>query len=105
MVRKTLGVELDVEDIAITAMAPGVVDTPMQKSMRGQSIQDFPVAGYFSELERNQQLASADIVANFMVWLLLHTSRKQYAEKELWDFFNAKHRALWKNWRDEFQNY
>lgn len=101
MARRVFSAELDVNDLAVSALAPGYVDTPMQKSMRSQRIEDFPATQYFSGLAENNQLLSPALVADFMGWLLLDTSTEQYAAVELWDMLNAEHQLHWRTWKTQ----
>jgi NAD(P)-dependent dehydrogenase (short-subunit alcohol dehydrogenase family) len=49
------------------ALAPGVVDTPMQALVRSTPIEDFPAGDRFRRLHRQGGLNSPDWVARFIL--------------------------------------
>ena len=65
---RTVGLEQAGRGRAIVAaIAPGVVDTPMQSEIRGTSRSDFPTVGHFHELHDDGILVSPDNAAQ-RIW-------------------------------------
>lgn len=62
---RTVGKELSERgrDIKVMAIAPGVVDTPMQDRIRTVDPEHLPNVGRFHELKRNDELRDPDLVA------------------------------------------
>lgn len=46
--------------LKIASLAPGVIDTQMQETIRGVSVEDFPHVGRFLDLKKEGQLSSPD---------------------------------------------
>jgi benzil reductase ((S)-benzoin forming) len=47
----------------VKSIAPGVVDTPMQKQIRSSDETDFPQVSHFRNLHKNQELSSPEEIA------------------------------------------
>lgn len=58
--------------IRFFALAPGVVDTDMQESIRGASEASFSQLGRFKDLKDNQKLSKPSEVAEKIIYLLDH---------------------------------
>lgn len=74
--------------IVAAALRPGVVDTPMQALIRGQSEQDFPPVQRFRQLHAHGQLSDPEQVGGFMAWLLEDTDPELFA-REPWSLPQA----------------
>lgn len=74
--------ELEARDIAAGSLRPGVVDTPMQALIRGQSAENFPQVAAFRALKDNGELASPEAVATFARRVLCNTNRALYESRE-----------------------
>ena len=59
------------------AVAPGVVDTPMQAEVRAASPEDFPAVGRFEEIDRTGAWNSPAWVADHLLGLLAGTWRPE----------------------------
>ena len=70
---RTVGAELDRRgrDTKVLAIAPGVVDTPMQDHIREMDEEHFPKVERFRSLEREGELRDPDSVAD-RIWALAH---------------------------------
>lgn len=55
------------EGIQVISMAPGVIDTPMQETIRGASKEAFPNLDRFLDLKANNALTSPDDVAKRII--------------------------------------
>ena len=60
-------------DLLCYSIAPGVVDTGMQKTIRRQKLQDFPAVEKFRYLAANNQWNSPDWVADHLLGILAGT--------------------------------
>lgn len=56
--------------VRITSIAPGVIDTSMQQTIRGQAPTAFPAVDRFQEMHRSGQLAAAPEIAARLLRLL-----------------------------------
>lgn len=74
--------ELQDKNIYIGSVLPGVVDTPMQSTVRQLSTEDFPDVENFKALKRFNKLIPAEKVADFLEWLLLHATNEDFSHKE-----------------------
>ncbi|MBP6018320.1 MAG: SDR family NAD(P)-dependent oxidoreductase [Burkholderiaceae bacterium] len=57
-------VQAENHDVRIVALAPGVIDTDMQSTIRGTQTSDFPNVDRFVQMHQHGQLASATTIAN-----------------------------------------
>lgn len=92
MLYRMFNVEL--HDVAVGSIRPGVVDTPMQALIREQAPERFPDVDRFRRLQAEGQLRSPADVASFIGWLLTETPSDAFAAEE-WDIGNAAHTANW----------
>lgn len=63
--------ELAERGILVGSARPGVVDTPMQETIRGLSAEAFPAVNRFRRLKSDGALLAPTTVARFLAWLLL----------------------------------
>lgn len=61
--------------IRVFSVAPGIVDTNMQKSIRAADPKDFPLLDKFTGYKTNNQLTSADSVAKKILEIVEHPER------------------------------
>ncbi|KEO74454.1 SDR family NAD(P)-dependent oxidoreductase [Anditalea andensis] len=57
------------------ALSPGIIDSPMQESIRSADPSDFSKVGVFRDYKNSQQLASPEDVAEKVVYLIDHVER------------------------------
>lgn len=70
MYTRVLKQEQSAHGIRVAALAPGIVDTDMQSSIRASDPQDFPALSKFQEFHTKGQLASpADVAARILDYL------------------------------------
>lgn len=86
--------QLECEEIAFASVMPGIVDTPMQGTIRNATAMDQQKHDFFVKLHNQQQLVTVDTVALFLTWLLLDIEHKQFSAEE-WDIYNKSHHAAW----------
>lgn len=51
------------------SVAPGIIDTDMQESIRGQKPENFPMVEKFREIKRNESFSTPEFVANHVLQL------------------------------------
>jgi NAD(P)-dependent dehydrogenase (short-subunit alcohol dehydrogenase family) len=84
MVYRLLAEELAGRGIAVGSLRPGVVDTPMQALIRGQSETDFPDVARFRALKTDAALTTPQRVAEFVLAVLERTDDGRFSAQE-WD--------------------
>ena len=89
MMYRCLDLELREAGIRVGSVRPGVVDTPMQDTVRGSSPDAFPDLSRFIELKESGTLVLPEHVASYLVKLLTEVEADAFAEKE-WDFRDHK---------------
>ena len=55
----------------VYALAPGVIDTPMQEQIRSSSVADFSAHGKFVDLKANNELYSPEEAVERLLQLLI----------------------------------
>ncbi len=96
MVYQVYREELSQDGVLVGSVRPGVVDTPMQAHIRGQTPDRFPSVERFVKLKENGQLHAPEDVADFIRWVLFQTGDRQFTEQE-WNIGDAEH---YRRWRD-----
>ena len=81
-------------NIHVGSVRPGVVDTPMQDTVRLQDPSIFPNLSKFQQLKESGSLLHPDKVATFIDWLLHHTTPQQFSKQE-WDIRDTSHHSQW----------
>jgi benzil reductase ((S)-benzoin forming) len=66
--------ELNNTGLKIYAIAPGVVDTPMQREIRTADKKQFSRLDHFIELNKNKDLTSPEIVVKKLDYIIRHSS-------------------------------
>lgn len=74
--------ELQDQGVLVGSARPGVVDTPMQESIRALSADDFPAVEHFRQLKRDGALTSADECGRFLAWLLTEAEDELFSIHE-----------------------
>ncbi|WP_215226007.1 SDR family NAD(P)-dependent oxidoreductase [Echinicola shivajiensis] len=67
--------ELKGYGIRYFALAPGIVDTPMQEDIRSAKLEDFSGLETFKSFKSNNELSSPEQVAKKVVYLIEHTDK------------------------------
>lgn len=88
MLYKLLGQELSGR-VVVGSMRPGVVDTPMQGTLRNADGSKFSKKDYFVSLHAEKKLISPKSVADFIMYLLWDVDDTKFAEDE-WDIRTAQ---------------
>jgi benzil reductase ((S)-benzoin forming) len=70
MAGEVCALESEGEDIAVLSYSPGIVDTEMQQTLRGESAEDFPSVDVFRAMHEESRLAAAGRVLGPMVQFL-----------------------------------
>ena len=65
------------DGISAVSIAPGIVDTDMQATIRSADKSDFPMVDRFIEFHKNGDLVSPDKVANTLFELMVNHSMEQ----------------------------
>ncbi|PTD95859.1 SDR family NAD(P)-dependent oxidoreductase [Pseudothauera lacus] len=86
--------ELRERGIVVGSARPGVVDTPMQATIRALDETAFPDVDAFRQLKARGQLATPETVARFLTWLLLDADDARFGNHEN-DIRNAELAPLW----------
>ncbi|WP_026131914.1 SDR family oxidoreductase [Pandoraea sp. B-6] len=68
--------------VQAVSLAPGVVDTGMQETIRGSSVESFPALARFQDLKASGKLSSPDAVAQRILAL---TERDDFGQTEIDD--------------------
>lgn len=75
--------------------APGVVDTPMQDTLRSQPRSSFPLLDFWRGLKTEEKLTSPQEVAAFYDFLLFDTTDDEFIASD-WDIRHPDHQSRWK---------
>lgn len=78
--------------IAVGSLKPGIVDTPMQATMREHGNLHAPNLQVFQEMQAD--LVSPQQVARFVVYLLKQVDAEVFSAEE-WDIYDLSHQAAW----------
>lgn len=87
--------QLESKSTAFAAVMPGIIDTDMQALIRHSSSMDSAKYDFFHRLKQEHKLISAETVASFLVWLLLDTTKEDFAKASEWDIYDPKHHPFW----------
>jgi len=85
MATRVLNLEQSSRGVRAVALAPGVVDTGMQNTLRSQSTDNFPAQARFAALHAEGKLSSADDVA---ARIHLYLNRDDFGATEIDDIRN-----------------
>jgi len=72
--------------VRAVALAPGVIDTPMQEVLRGQDVSGFPEGLHFKAMKEENKLSSAAEVA---AKILAYLERDDFGDTEIDDIRNV----------------
>lgn len=82
MLYQCLNLELSDAQIHVGSVRPGVVDTPMQDTVRQSDPDAFPNLPRFLDLKQSGKLATPEAVGKFLAWYLLDTPHHVFTEAE-----------------------
>lgn len=82
MLTQCWNAELKDRGVLVGSARPGVVDTPMQASIRELTPEAFPDVESFRRLKTDGALLPAQTVARFLAWMLLDADGEQFAGAE-----------------------
>jgi benzil reductase ((S)-benzoin forming) len=77
------------------SVLPGMMDTEMQRKMRGSEASDLSSVDYFNRAEKNGDLIDPETSASFVSWILTGTVDDQFADQE-WNIDDVEHIGLWR---------
>mmetsp|Transcript_27272 Transcript_27272/g.42849 ORF Transcript_27272/g.42849 Transcript_27272/m.42849 type:complete len:276 (+) Transcript_27272:76-903(+) len=100
MMYRVLAAELSHENILVGSVRPGVVDTPMQDTVRGFNGQSshFPMHTKFIDLHSQGRLECPDTVATYLYWMLKEVNDDEFSREE-WDIrLSSKDDIRWKEY-------
>lgn len=86
--------QIEEPGLQIASVMPGIIDTPMQATIRDAQYMDPEKHDFFCRLKNNGGLLTPQTVAEFLIWLLLDISPQEYVSKE-WDIYDTSHHAAW----------
>ncbi len=95
MLTQCWNAELGPRNVLVGSARPGVVDTPMQETIRGLTSEDFPDVEAFRRMKREGALLPPEDVARFLAWMLLDANAEQFAGAER-DIRDADIEPLWR---------
>ena len=79
---RTLAVELEGSGVAVCAVRPGLMDTPMQERIRRSSVHDFPRVEEFREAQRTGRLRDPRVPARMIAYLASRAAERNGAVLE-----------------------
>lgn len=82
------------ENVAVSSVMPGIIDTPMQVLIRDATCMAEEKHQFFVQLKHQKKLLDPKTVALFLSWLLLDVSRDEFRAQE-WDIYEKKHHHEW----------
>ena len=96
MMYRCLSSELSPHNIHVGSVRPGVVDTPMQSTIRDYNgpTDDFPMQQKFFDLHSSNKLEHPENVAKFVHWLLSEVDEEEFIREEF-DIRNCKEDERW----------
>lgn len=86
--------EIPYDETAFASVMPGIIDTDMQAVIRQASCMAPDKQAFFQKLHQKHQLVPAQLVAQFLCWLLLEVPVHEFAAKE-WDIYDKSHHTAW----------
>lgn len=94
MLTQCWNAELTDRGVLVGSARPGVVDTPMQATIRDLTPEAFPDVESFRRLKSDGALLPPETVARFLAWMLLDADEEQFAGAER-DVRDAELARLW----------
>lgn len=92
MITTYLRVELKKYKIAVGDVLPGIVDTNIQHQL--PTCSEITLKNTINQMRNKSKLLSVEVVANFLMWLLLDTCDAMFSAKT-WDIYDTKHHKYW----------
>ncbi len=94
MIYNMLNTELQDQNIKISSLRPGIVDTEMQGDIRRADLTKMPHLKKFHDLYKDNEMESSERVACFAYWILTKTTDIDFSAKE-WDIKDEDHAHYW----------
>lgn len=94
MAMQCLNEELKSTGVHCGNLRPGMVDTPMQASLRDAEPNVLPTMQTYRDALPGGKLVSPARVAKFAAWVLLHTDDRAFGET-LWNIYDESHHSCW----------
>ncbi|OGT42430.1 MAG: hypothetical protein A3F13_08275 [Gammaproteobacteria bacterium RIFCSPHIGHO2_12_FULL_40_19] len=91
MLKEFGNAELKEEGIVFGSAMPGIVDTPIQASIRAK---DFPAVDLFKGFKARNELLATETAAKFLTWLLFNTGDVEFGQGD-WNIYDTAHRSHW----------
>ena len=95
MLTQSWNAELGERGILVGSARPGVVDTPMQSTIRSLAPAVFPRVAAFQQMKAEGALLAPDTVGRFLTWMLLDANAQQFSEAER-DIRDEEFTGLWR---------
>lgn len=93
MSKEVLNLELSNSGILFGSASPGIVDTPMQETMR-KSEKSGMLKKYFIQSKEQAHIIAPKVSAKFFRYLLLETTAAEFTQGE-WYIYDIKHHKHW----------
>ena len=84
----------EMTEVAFASVMPGIIDTPMQATIRASNHMAFKKRDFFRQLKQENRLITPETVAAFLCWLLLDIDTSEYSSQE-WDIYDTSHHSAW----------
>lgn len=94
MLTQCLNIDLNLFDISVASMTPGIVDTPMFNTLVDHP--SIPEAHhlFYQHVIKNNIWIRPEVVASFIQWLLCSLDKKTFSSQE-WDIYDTSHHIHW----------
>lgn len=86
--------QLESDTVAFSSVMPGIINTDMQSLARSGHAMDASQVAFYKQLKARNSLVEPEVVAAFLVWLLLEVDSTTYSSKE-WDIYDTTHHTRW----------
>lgn len=93
MCKEVLNLELSDTGILFGSASPGIVDTPMQETIR-KSDKSGMLRKYFIQSKEQAHIIDPKVSAKFFRYLLLETAAAEFTQSE-WYIYDTKHHKYW----------
>lgn len=90
----TLKNECGDKGIAVGSVKPGIVETPIQETLRGGFQSGIQSLGYFQEVYDGERFVPMETSGQFLSWLICDTDAARFSAEE-WDVYDTSHHAEW----------
>lgn len=86
--------QLESDSVAFSSVMPGIINTDMQALARSGQAMDASQVAFYNQLKERNSLVEPEVVAAFLMWLLLDVDSATYSSKE-WDIYDTTHHKGW----------